>query len=54
MSLKNPNWNDRKDRATYDELFYGKTEYEDLTDEQQDFCKKMYHLEEFASGLDGV
>lgn len=51
MSLKNPNWNDRKDRAMYDELFYGKTKYEDLTVEQQEFVKKMYHLEEFASGL---
>ena len=53
MSLKQPNWNDKKDRALYDELFYGKTKYEDLTKEQQEFCKTMYHFEEYVCGLDG-
>ena len=52
MSLKNPSWTDKQDKKLYDELFYN-SDYSTLSDDEQDFCKTMYHLEEFATGLDG-
>ena len=52
MSLEKPNWNDTKDRKLYNELFYSK-EHKKLTDKEESFVTKMYHYEEFASGLDG-
>ena len=53
MSLDKPNWNNTQDRALYNELFYGNKNYEELTEEEEEFCKTMYHMEEFACGLDG-
>ena len=53
MSLKNPNWNNTQDRAMYNELFYGNKNYEELTEEEEDFCKTMYIFEEYACHLDG-
>lgn len=52
MSLEKPNWNDYHDRALYDELFYNKVDRE-LTKQEEEFCKTMYHFEEYACGLDG-
>ena len=46
------NWYNRQHRELYDKLFYGKLERE-LTDEENEFCKAMYHMEEVACGLDG-
>lgn len=53
MSLLKVNWNDKKDRSLYNELFYGNKKSEDLTEKEREFCTTMYHLEEFAAGLDG-
>lgn len=50
MSLKNPSWT-QKDILLYNQLFY-KGEWETLTDEEKNFCKTMYHLEEYVCGLD--
>lgn len=54
MIKKRPSWNDYSDRRLYDELLdkQHKTP-EDVTDEELDFLHTMYHLEEFACGLDG-
>ena len=52
MSLEKPNWNDRQDRLLYDKLFYQPIDRE-LTEQEEKFCKTMYHMEEFACGLDG-
>lgn len=52
MSLEKPNYLSRDDRMLYDELFYHDNERE-LTQKEKDFCKSMYHQEEFACGLDG-
>lgn len=30
-----------------------KKNWNDLTDEEKEFCKYMYHVEEFQAGLDG-
>ena len=51
MSLDKPDWHDVKDRELYEQLFYHQTEL--LTEQEEEFCKTMYHLEEFACGLDG-
>jgi len=53
MSLKNPNWNDYSDRQLFDKLFYQNNDNKPLTEQEEEFCKTMYHFEEFASGLDG-
>ena len=53
MSLKNPNWNDYSDRQLYNRLFYYNNNGKPLTEQEEEFCKTMYHFEEFASGLDG-
>ncbi len=52
MSLKNPNWNDSSDRALYNRLFYY-SNGEELTPDEENFVKTMYHYEEYACGLDG-
>lgn len=49
---KVPNWFDRRHRDLYNKLFYYKMD-RPLTKEEEDFCKAMYHAEEFACGLDG-
>lgn len=52
MSIEKPNWGDRADRELYFKLFYSKQD-KPLTDVEKEFCKTMYHLEEYACGLDG-
>lgn len=52
MSLERPNWNDMADRDLYDKLFYHKIDRE-LTEQEEEFCKTMYHFEEYSCGLDG-
>lgn len=39
------------DRRLYDELFYKGDK--ELTEQEERFCKMMYHFEEYACGLDG-
>lgn len=51
MSLTQPKWN-TEDRQLYEKLFYQKMDRE-LTEKEEDFVRAMYHLEEFACGLDG-
>lgn len=51
MSLEHPRW-DNDDRRLYDQLFYHKMD-RPLTEQEEQFCKTMYHFEEYASGLDG-
>lgn len=53
MSLAHPNYYDSADRELYHQLFYFNQNDEELTKEEWDFCKTMYHMEEFACGLDG-
>lgn len=53
MSLKNPSWFDRDDRELYEQLFYMKGNGYNMTEEESSFCSTMYHMEEFACGLDG-
>lgn len=53
MSITHPNYYDRADRELYNQLFYFKKNGEKLSDEEWEFCKTMYHMEEFACGLDG-
>lgn len=53
MSLKNPNWYDRQDRELYDKLFAFASNGHDMSEEEWEFCKTMYHMEEYACGLDG-
>jgi hypothetical protein len=53
MSLKNPNWFDRQDRQLYEQLMYASGYGRNMSEEESDFCKVMYHMEEFACGLDG-
>ena len=50
---KIPQWNNRAHRDLYDKLFYHDIGRE-LTPEENDFCKTMYHMEEYACGLDGI
>jgi hypothetical protein len=51
MSLKNPSWT-WSDIQLYNKLFYYDIGRE-LTEEEKEFCKTMYHMEEVACGLDG-
>lgn len=51
MSIESPNYYNCKDRALFHEL--EKLPYELLTEEQRRFFHRMYHMEEYASGLDG-
>jgi hypothetical protein len=53
MSLKNPNWFDRQDRESYEQLFYMRSNGNDMSEDEWEFCKTMYHMEEYACGLDG-
>ena len=53
MSLKNPNWFDRQDRELYEQLFYMGSNGYDMNEDEWEFCKTMYHMEEYACGLDG-
>ena len=52
MSLKKINYNNLADKELYNKLFY-KEKYDDLSDDEKDFVKTMYHMEEYACGLDG-
>lgn len=52
MSLESPNWFDSSDRELYEKLFYG-TISREPTKIEIEFCKTMYHYEEYAAGLDG-
>ena len=49
MSLESPNY--YSDRVLYQELL-GKPN-EKLTEQEKEFIKDMYHMEEYAIGLDG-
>lgn len=49
---KVPNWDNIAHRDLYDKLFYSNIGRE-LTEEENEFCKRMYHLEEYSCGLDG-
>ena len=49
---KMPQWNNSQHRGLYDKLFYRDIDRE-LTDEEEHFVKTMYHMEEYACGLDG-
>lgn len=49
---KVPNWYDRTHRDLYNKLFYQEVG-RPLTEEENEFCKTMYHFEEYACGLDG-
>jgi hypothetical protein len=51
MSLKNPSWT-WADIQLYNKLFYYDIGRE-LTEEEKEFCKTMYNMEEVACGLDG-
>jgi hypothetical protein len=53
MSLKNPDWFNRQDRELYEQLFYMRNDGHKMNEEEWEFCKTMYHMEEFACGLDG-
>lgn len=53
MSLKNPNWYNRQDRELYDQLFTIGSNGHDMSEEEWEFCKRMYHMEEYVNGLDG-
>ena len=53
MSLEKPNYNDSTDKALYEELFYKRNNGKPLTSQESDFVRYMYHMEEYASGLDG-
>ena len=52
MTLEKSQWS-REDRELYNELFYGYTPYHKLSEKEQEFCKIMYIMEEYAYGLDG-
>ena len=52
MSLEHPNWS--ADQKLYDYLFYQGKGGEPLTEQEKEFCKTMYHFEEYAHGLDGL
>ena len=54
MILEHPSYCNPADRALYAKLFYSSdTDYNKLTEKEKEFCKSMYHMEEFAHGLDG-
>ena len=46
------NWYNWQHRELYNKLFYQSID-RPLTEEEEEFCKTMYHFEEFACGLDG-
>ena len=48
MSTEKPELNTK----LYNELFY-RTPWNNLTEEEKEFCKDMYIMEEYAVGLDG-
>lgn len=52
MSLEHPNY--YTDYQLYDYLFYRNKGGQPLTEQEEEFCKAMYHFEEYASGLDGI
>lgn len=52
MTLEMPNYYDMRDRMLWDELEKASSERE-LTPTEHRFCVSMYHMEEYASGLDG-
>lgn len=52
MSFEHPSWYSFQDRELYKKLFYSEID-RPLTGSEQEFCKKMYHFEEYACGLDG-
>lgn len=51
MSLYYPDWNNTEDRQRYDEIISKKNK--NLTAKEREFQITMYHMEEFACGLDG-
>lgn len=51
MSIESPNYYNHNDRALFHEL--EKLPYAQLTAEQRKFFHTMYHMEEYASRLDG-
>lgn len=51
MSIESPNYYNSYDRALFNEL--EKLPYEALTEEKRKFFHTMYHMEEYACGLDG-
>ena len=53
MSLEHPNYYNRADRELYDKLFYKDNGGKPLREQEERFCITMYHMEEFACGLDG-
>lgn len=53
MSLEHPDYRDRQDRILYEKLFYHNNNGVPLTEQENEFCKTMYHMEEYASGLGG-
>lgn len=53
MSITNPDYRDFKDRILYEKLFYHNNNGVPLTRDEEEFCKTMYHMEEYASGLGG-
>lgn len=53
MSLEYPNYYNSKDRELFEFLFYRNKDGNPLTEQEQEFCKTMYHQEEFNAGLDG-
>lgn len=52
MSLKNPSWLDRNDRELYNQLFTMASNGYNMEEEEWEFCKRMYHMEEVVDGLD--
>ena len=51
MSLHRPNWDDMYDRDLYDKLWQKGPK--NWSDEEREFVITMYHMEEYACGLDG-
>lgn len=52
MSLEYPNYYNSADRALYYKLWNESFERE-LTPQEDEFIKSMYHMEEVDAGLDG-
>lgn len=52
MSLEYPNYYNSADRALYHKLWNESFERE-LTPQEDEFIKSMYHMEEVDAGLDG-
>ena len=53
MSLDQPDFNSSEDQKLYNILFYQNNFGRPLTEQEKQFVTKMYHMEEYASGLDG-